>query len=102
MKEKSELIAEDLWERIPEEDKVCVNCEHFCGQTDGGTDKCHGTMPCCNYSEKWEDNYFTPDQWYMKDRFGCEACVSYQDGYFSEECTSCEHYYESQWVMRCE
>ena len=46
--EKSELIAQDLWYMISENDKVCVYCEHFSGQSEGGTDKCHGVMPCCN------------------------------------------------------
>ena len=100
--EKSELIAQDLWDMISEDDKVCVNCEHFSGQSEGGTDKCHGVLPCCNYSAKWEDNYFAPDQWYMQDRFGCEACVFFHGGSLSDECGSCRRYVEDKWVMRCE
>lgn len=101
MVEKSELVAQDIWDRIPEEDKVCINCEHFGSRmNEGGTDKCHGAMPCCNYSAEWEDNYFTPDESYVLDMFGCDACVYYSGGDCSEECGSCNRYYELKWTMR--
>jgi hypothetical protein len=59
-------------------------------------------MPCCNYSDKWEDNYFVPDECYLSDKFGCDACDHYYGGEPTEECGSCRRYYDDNWAIRRE
>ena len=94
----------DFDKDIPEEDKVCVYCEYFgtgMYRTDDET-KCCGTMPCSNYHADNTENYFVPEDWYLKDRFGCSACEYYYGGKPTEECGSCKRYYEDKWVRQRE
>ena len=88
----------NIFDRIPEEDRVCVNCDHFLGQTDGGeSHKCHGEMPCLNFHKDNTENYFVPDNEYLEWKFGCEACDHYDPDEASDECCQCSRYYEDLW-----
>ena len=88
----------DLLSRIPEEDKCCINCEHWYGSTDGGDEfLCHGTMPCLNYHKDNTQNFFAPDEMYLESNFGCEACRHYAHGEPTEECSQCSRYYSNGW-----
>ena len=86
------------FDRIPEEDRVCVNCLYFGWRMDTGDEyKCGGERPCLNYHRDNEENYFVPDDFYLKDEYGCKACEHYDGGYPSEECGSCSRYYDDLW-----
>lgn len=85
-------------DKIPERDKVCVNCKYFALQTNTTDEtKCKGTMPCLNFHKENTENYFVPDDLYLKLEFGCEACSQYDDGSYSKQCHECSRYYSDYW-----
>ena len=86
---------------IPEKDKVCINCLYFCSAADiGNIDLCGGQRPCVNYAVGNTENFFVPDDWYLRDRFGCDACIYYIEDDWSEECCECSRLYEDRWERR--
>lgn len=86
---------------IPEEDKVCINCDFFGRQNEGAEERlCCGTMPCLNYHKDNTENFFKPDDLYLQDTFGCEACMHYACGDPAEECGNCSRYYSDYWERR--
>ena len=83
---------------IPEKDRGCLNCIYFGLQMDTGDEyKCGGIRPCSNYSRVNEVNYFVPDDRYLQDEYGCDACKNYEGGEFAEECVTCSCYYSNRW-----
>ena len=80
---------------IPEEDKICTNCNHFGpGMDQGDEHLCHGEMPCVNYHEGNTENYFEPEDDYLESEFGCDACI---DSIDNHECHMCSKNYENRW-----
>ena len=83
---------------IPEKDRVCVNCLYFGTSMDTGDEyKCEGVRPCLNYHKDNTENYFVPDDLYLQDKYGCNACVHYCGGEPSEECGNCSRWYSDLW-----
>lgn len=84
-----------LVDRIPKEDKCCINCVRLGRQAEGGSERlCCGEWPCSNYADGNKYSFFWPDDDYLETRFGCEACAHRgQEDY----CENCSKNYESQW-----
>lgn len=83
---------------IPEEDRVCVNCDYLGDSMDTGDEyMCGGVRPCINYHKNNSKNYFLPDDFYLEHEYGCEACSL--NG--SEACARCSKSYSDKWE-RCE
>ena len=98
------MILQEIIDRIPDKDKVCINCDFFVGQNDydrgDEPNMCHGSMPCLNYHGDHDKNYFVPDDFYLHSEFGCEACEHYAYGEPTEECSQCSDYYSNNWQRK--
>lgn len=68
----------DILDQIPENDKCCINCARWCHSTDTGDEYlCQGEYPCLNYHMDNKENFFVPDESYLKDDFGtCDNCAN--------------------------
>ena len=83
---------------IPEEDRVCANCERLSNWYEGVYGyKCNGKYPCLNYHDYNTKNYFVPDDDYLSSKFGCKACQHYNIADNPEECLMCSRGYEDKW-----
>ena len=72
---------------VPEEDQVCVNCEHW-----SDNDYCIENH-CPNFSKEYEDedNAFTPEDDYIRNVLAsCENCQF--SGQYHEHCQYCSRY----------
>ncbi|MBQ8087053.1 MAG: hypothetical protein IJ234_01360 [Clostridia bacterium] len=60
--------------KIPEADKVCINCRHLYG-LNNDEETCGG-RECCNWDEKYTENFFEPDEDYIRDDVAnCNNCA---------------------------
>ena len=86
------------FDEIPEEDRVCINCVHFGMAMDTGDEyKCGGVRPCSNYHRDNEENYFIPDDLYLQDEYGCDACRNRNGPEYADECATCSRFYSDGW-----
>lgn len=66
---------------------------------DAGNGKCHGTMPCSNYREGYSENFFVPDDYLLREEFGCKACANRYD---ETMCSECSRNYDDLWERQGE
>ena len=94
------MTQKEILEDIPEEDKNCINCEYWSEDGSKWTElTCEGRK-CCNWSEDFEDNYFMPDESYLKSNYGdCENCKHYNT---AAVCKICSRNCDDEWELDLE
>ena len=81
---------------IPEGKRVCVNCKYWT-LDDDVTNMCCGDKPCSNYISEHTENYFVPDDDFLRMEYACRACKHYNDCSYDDECSECSRYFEDKW-----
>ena len=91
------MTLKEILVDMPEEDKDCINCEYW--PEDGSKWReltCEG-RECLNWSEDFEDNYFMPDESYLKSNYGdCENCKHYNT---AAVCKICSRNCDDEWEL---
>ena len=77
---------------IPVYDKVCINCDRWL-DSGGHATLCQGKYPCRNWHKDNKENYFIPDDDYLRMAIGCKACRHEDTG----RCFRCSQSYGDLW-----
>lgn len=64
---------------VPEKDRVCINCRFW---LDHGEDESTcGGRKCCNWSAEYTENFFEPDEDYIRSDLAACCNCKYQEQY---------------------